>query len=127
MTAQKDFDVSSGGSQVLMFRGHPDYDAYRVEFDSNNSGSTATDVTFKVDSDTIGDAPAFGSFDATMDDDSVTGLDVSTGDPHVGSMAAGRTVAVEINETGNTNGAEGTVYAHNASDPAQNADAFAQR
>lgn len=124
---QKTFDVASGGSTVLYFRGHPSYDAFRVEFDSGNSASTATDVTFKVDSndeiDEVSDA-GFGAMDATVH--TTTGADPSAGD-HVGTDASSRVVAVEIDETGSTDNAAGTVYAHNASDPAQNAQAFANR
>lgn len=125
MTASKTFDVASSGSQVLKFNGHPQYDALRVEFDSANSTGTDVDVTFKVDSETYDDAPAFGSFDATVK--STTAVDASTGDPHVGNTAMSRTVAVEIDETSGVGGVEGTVYAHNTSDPAQNADSFANR
>jgi len=119
----KTFSVTGGGSQVLMFNGHSRYDAFRVEFNSGNSDDTSTDVTIKVDSETYEDAPDFGSFDATVV--SETGLDVSGGDPHVGTEASSRTVAVEVSTASAS--AEGTVYSHNASDPAQNAAAFANR
>lgn len=127
MAPSKSFDVASGGSTVLYFRGHPRYDAFRVDFDSGSSGSAATDVTYKIDSESeinVVESNGFGSMDATVKAD--TGLDPSAG-ASSGTEAAGRVVAVEINETGATSNAAGTVYAHNASDPAQNAAAFAQR
>lgn len=127
MTAQKSFDVAAGGSQVLYFRGHPQYDALRVEFDGANSGSTAVDVTYNADTrnnlDDV-EADGFGAMDYTVS--TATGLDASAG-VNDGETGLARTVAVEVNETGGTSGAQGAVYAHNESDPAENADAFASR
>lgn len=127
MTAEKTFDVAASGDTVLYFNGHPDYDALRVDFDSANSTGTDVDVTFKIDADYQEDAKevGYGSLDATVK--SVTAVDPSGGDPSEGNTALGRTVAVKIDETSGVGSVAGTVYAHNASDPAQNADAFAQR
>lgn len=127
MTASKSFNVSAGGSTVLYFNGHPDYDSMRVEFDGANSGSTSTDVTYKTDTNNNFNevkSAGFGSMDYTVK--TSTGLDPSTG-VHDGNTAMSRIVAVEINEQGATSNAQGTVYLHNSSDPAENADSFANR
>lgn len=118
MTAQKSYDLGDGESTVLKFRGHPQYDAYRVE----NEVQPA-DVTVYIDTDDGLDNVTTGS--ATQVD-SVTGL---ADGANYGTEAAARTVLVEIadNTTGNGDGPEGVVYAHNASDPAENATAFASR
>jgi hypothetical protein len=125
---QKDFDVATGGSTVLYFRGHPQYDALRVEFDGA-SGSTDSDVTVKVDTnDDVNDVESngFGAMDAEVYAE--TAVDPSSG-VSVGTTALARTVAVEIDETTNTGAqnAAGTVYLHNSSDPAENAQSFANR
>lgn len=126
MTAQKSFDVAAGGSQVLYFRGHPQYDALRVEFDGGNSGSTDVDVTYNADTrNNLDDVEADGFGDMGYTVSTATGLDASSG-VNDGETGLARTVAVEINETG-AGDAQGTVYAHSESDPAENADAFASR
>ena len=124
-TPTKSFDVAAGGSQDLKFRAHPRYDAVRVDFDSSNSASADTDVTVKVDSDDELDNVTFASADATVLSD--TGNDVSSGDPSIGTEALARTIVVQINEQGTTDGAEGTVSLHPTNDPAQNGAAFANR
>lgn len=126
-TPSKSFDVAAGGSTVLYFHGYPRYDALRVEFDGGSSGSADTDVTYKIDHDGDIDrvkSEGFGSMTAQVGQS--TTLDPSAG-AHDGETAMGRVVAVEINEQGTTNNAAGTVYLHSASDPAENADAFASR
>lgn len=126
-TPQKDFDVAAGGSTVLYFRGHPRYDAVRVEFDSSSSGSADTDVTYKTDPESeldVVESDGFGSMANTVK--TSTTLDPSSGATD-GTDALARTVAVEINEQGGGSNADGTIYLHNASDPAENAANFVQK
>lgn len=125
MTASKDFDVSSSGSDVLYFRGHPSYDAIRVEFDGA-SGSADTDVTYRVSENDFENVngTSFGSVGYQVG--SSTALDPSSG-AHDGEVSLARTVAIEINEQGGVGNAAGTVYLHNSSEEAQNAHAFANK
>jgi hypothetical protein len=126
-TPSADFDVAGGGSDVMYFSGHPRYDAVRVDFDDGSSSSLNTDVTVKIDdNDDVSDimAGGFGSMDATVY--SASGVDPSSG-ASAGTDALGRVVAVEIDEQSGTDNAAGSVVLHSASDPAQNAQAFANR
>lgn len=115
---QKTFDLASDGSTVLKFRGHPNYDAFRVEVDG---GAGTADVNYYVDSDDELDNVDTGS--ATQLD-SVDGL--TSGDTD-GTKVAGRTVLVEVIETTTSDPVNGTVYGHDATDNAENATAFANR
>jgi hypothetical protein len=122
------FDVAAGGSTTIYYRGYPDYDAIRVDFDSSNSGSTGTDITFNTysdndprDADERGD---FGNMDTVS---SSTGQDVTSGDPSYGTGAVSRVVAVEINETGGTSGCAGSVSLHKETDSEQTKEAFLNR
>jgi len=129
-TPSKTFSAPNAGSDTVYFRAHPRYDAVRVEFDSSASGSTSADVEVKIDSnDEVSEVESngFGAMDASVYTD--TGIDASTGDPTTGTTAVGRVVAVQVSDTdGGANGtADGTVYLHPESDPAQNAEAFANR
>lgn len=125
-TPSKSFDVASGGSDTLYFRGHPRYDAVRVEFDSADSGSADTDVTYYVDTnDEVDDVESNGT-GAMTQVDSTTTLDPSSGATD-GTERVARVVAVEINEQGGTSNAAGTVKLHSADDPAESAAAFANR
>lgn len=117
----KSFSVSGSGETVLHFRGHPRYDAVRVDLESGDTGATSTDVTVKVDSND--EQVSFGSMDATVV--SSTGIDASSNDKSVGTTAVARRVAVKVSP--GSSGAGGTVTLHNSSDPAQNAQAFVDR
>lgn len=121
-TPSKSFAVTGGGSDEYFFSAHPRYDALRVELDSANTDSTNTDVTVKVDADDDSDNVSFGSMTTVYTD---TGIDASSSDKNTGTTAVARTVAVQIEP--DTNSAEGTIYLHNSDDPAQNAQAFANR
>lgn len=126
----KSFSAPNAGSDTVYFRAHPRYDAIRVEFDSANSGSTSADVEVKIDSNDEVDeveSNGFGAMDASVYSD--TGIDTSSGDPSTGTTAVGRVVAVQVsdNDAAANGTADGTVYLHNASDPAQSAEAFANR
>lgn len=117
-TPQKTFDLAASGSTVLKFRGHPSYDAFRVDVEN---GAGNADINVYVDSDDELD---------NVDTGSATQVDSATGvasGSSFGSEASGRTVLVEITEASTTDPIDGTVYAHNADDPAQNATAFANR
>jgi len=118
MTAQKSYDLGDGESTVLKFRGHPRYDAFRVE----NEVQPA-DVTVYVGTDDELDNVTTAN---ATEVDSVTGLAAGS---NYGTEAASRTVLVEIadNTTADGDGPEGTVYGHDADDPAENATAFANR
>lgn len=119
--AQKDISVTGGGSDTVYLRGHDQYDAVRIDFDSSNSDGTDVDVTVKTDRNNDLDDLAFGSMETTVL--SSTANDVSTGDPSYGTTKLARSVAVEVDvQTGST--AEATVNLHNASDSAMNADAY---
>jgi hypothetical protein len=118
MTAQKSYDLGNDESTVLKFRGHPRYDAFRVE----NEAKPA-DVTVYVDTDDELE---------NVDTNSATQVDNTTGlgaGSNYGTKASSRTVLVEIadNDGSDSDGPNGVVYAHDASDPAQNATAFASR
>lgn len=125
-TPSKSFDVAASGSTVLYFRGHPQYDAVRVEFDGSST-SADTDVTYKTDPESevdVVESAGFGSMANTVQ--STTALDPSSGATD-GTDALARTVAVEINEQGTTGNAAGTVKLHSSSDPAENAANFANK
>lgn len=129
-TPSKTFSAPNAGSDTVYFAAHPRYDALRVEFNSADSGSTSADVEVKVDSNDEVDevqSNGYGSMDAVVYSD--VGIDPSSGDPHTGTTAVGRVVAVQVSDTdgANNGSADGTVYLHNADDPAQNAEAFANR
>jgi len=115
----------------VYFRGHPRYDALRIEFNSANTDSTSADVEVKVDSnDEVSEVESngFASMDATVFSES--GIDASSTDETRGTEAMSRVVAVQISETEGTNtgeSVEATVKLHDASDPAQNGAAFANR
>lgn len=125
MTAQKTFDLGSGESTTLYFRAYPRYDAGAVVFDNANSGSTSTEITLAVDRDD------FDSVDGTDINNMETQFASTTVDPSsVDGLTIdpiSRTIAVKINETGNTNGVEGRVELHSATDEAENVDAFYTR
>lgn len=130
MAPSKDFSAADAGSDTVYLPGHPRYDAIRIEFDSANSGSTSADVTVKVDHNndvSEVESNGFGSVDYQVE--SWTGIDASSGDPTRGTTALGRVVAVQVSDSdGAANGsADGTVYLHDSSDPAENGQAFANR
>jgi len=130
MPPSKDFTVADAGTEVVYLNGYPRYDAIRVEFDSANSGSTNTDLTYKVDTnDELGDVESNGFASMDYQVDSTADIDPSTGDPHDGTTALGRTVAVQIVEDDGVSngGVEGTVYLHSSTDNAETADSFANR
>lgn len=112
---QKSYALGDGESTVLKFRGHPRYDAFRVE----NDGTGEVDVTVYVNTDDELDNVTTGN---STEVDSTT-LAASS---NYGTEASSRTVLVEMVE-GTGTGAAGTVYGHNANDPAENATAFANR
>lgn len=120
MTAQKEYALADGGSTVLKFRGHPRYDAFRVE---NESGSSV-DVNVYVSKDDELDEVSTGDADAVQVD-STTGLGTGS---NYGTEVSARTVLVEVSDnTAGDGDPAGTVYAHDASDAAENAAAFANR
>jgi hypothetical protein len=118
---QKSYDLAEDGSTVLKFRGHPNYDAFRVE----NDDTEPVDVTVYVNPDDELDNVSTGDADTSQ----VDSADVAA-DANYGTTASARTVLVELAESAESDtgdGPSGTVYGHNASDPAENATAFANR
>jgi hypothetical protein len=112
---QKSYDLGDGESTVLKFRGHPEYDAFRVE----NDATGEVDVTVYVNTDDELDNVTTGN--STQ----IESTTLAAGSNY-GTEAASRTVLVELVE-GTGTGTAGTVYGHNAHDPAENATAFASR
>ena len=117
---QKSYALADGGTTVLKFRGHPNYDAFRVE---NESGSSV-DVNFYVSKNDELDQVSTGDSD-TVQLDSTTGL--ATGSNY-GTEVSARTVLVEVSDnTAGDGDPAGTVYGHNAHDQAENATSFVNR
>jgi len=114
----KTFDLSASGSTVLKFRGHPRYDAFRVDVEN---GSGNADVNVYVDTDDELDNVDTGS--ATQ----VDSADGVASGSSFGTEVSARTVLVEITEASTSDPIDGTVYGHNAHDPAENGASFANR
>lgn len=114
----KTFDLSASGSTVLKFNGHPGYDAFRVDVEG---GSGNANVNVYVSKDDELDNVTTGSAALV---DSTTGVGSGSS---FGSEVSARTVLVEITEGSTSDPIDGTVYGHNASDPAENGAAFANR
>lgn len=117
---QKSYDLGEGESTVLKFRGHPDYDAFRVENETE-----LADVTVYVNPDD--ELDNVGTGDAGTSQVAST-TDLAAG-ANFGTEASARTVLVEISDSEGSSGdgPNGTVYGHNAHDQAENATAFANR
>lgn len=120
--------VSSNGQDTFYFRGHPRYDAVRIDFNSGNSSGTDVDVDIRVrDDDDPRDANSNTDYGNMTEVDSWDAIDPSSGDPTRGTTAMARTMAVRVDETSSGGSVEFDIVRHRSDDPAQNAQSFANR